>query len=410
MKFPTRIALRYVFSLRSFHLISVITIISIVGIVVGVAALISVLSIFNGFGEFAQNQMIGLDPHIRISAQEGAWIENVDSLLPELKDNPKIQAYAPIINGRVIIMDKSNMQVLNLSSVRKEELKFVSGISDSIMHGQFITEPVGGIQTIVIGAGLANRLGIFPGDTLSLMSPVMIEKAIKSHRKKKGIKALVTGIFRTHTKEYDELNGYSGMELGYSLFKPPAGSAFSIDIRLHDIGDVDVTMNELRGILPEGLRVQSWYDLHSDLYNIMKFERLATFVVLSLIIIIAVFNVLASLSMTVIEKKSDIAALKAMGATNSTMRKIFMTEGLFIGVVSTILGTGLGLLFCYGQQEYGWVGVDPRKYLVDAIPVSIHFVDVTATVVFSLLLSLLATIYPAKRAAESSLIEGIVHE
>ena len=410
MKFPTRIALRYVFSLRSFHLISVITIISIVGIVVGVAALISVLSVFNGFGEFARDQMIGLDPHLRISAKEGAWIENVDSVMPDLKGIKEVKAVAPMIQGRVIAMNRNNMQVMYINAVRKDELKFVSGISDSIMIGQFNTEEVNGLPGIVLGAGLADRMAILPGDTLSLMSPKMIERSIKSHRKKKGYKMLVTGIFRTRTKDYDDIYAYADFSTGVKLFNPPEGSAFSIDIKLESIDDVEDVQPIVEKSVTGGLIVQNWYDLHKDLYNVMKFERLATFVVLSLIIIIAVFNVLASLSMTVIEKRPDIAVMKAMGASDKMMRQVFMTEGMFIGVVSTFAGTILGLLLCYGQIHYGWFKVDTTKYLVAAIPVSIHTIDVIVTAAFSLLLSLLTTIYPSKRAAESSVISGIVHD
>ncbi len=410
MRLQTRIALRYIFSVRSFHLISVITLISIVGIVVGVAALIIVLSIFNGFGEFAEKQMVGLDPHVRISASEGAWIPNADSLLPVIKSMPGVRAASPVIQGRVVLSNRDNMQVVYMNSVKSNEIASVSGITGKIIIGRFDFRNDSLIPGVVVGAGIADRLGLQPFDTLSVMSPSMIEKSISTNRKKNGLAVVVTGIFQTHTKDYDDVYIYSDERSGCRVFAIPAGYAYTIDIRLDNIEDAEEFKTMLAAKLPAGYAVNTWYDLHQELYDIMKLEKMATFLVLSLIIVIAVFNVLASLSMTVVKKRPDIALLKALGSTTGTISGIFRTEGIIIGFISTFLGVLLGVGFCYGKMRFNWFEIDTAKYLVPSIPIALHLVDVAVVTAFSLALSFLATIYPAKRAANTIITSEIRSE
>lgn len=407
MKLQTRIALRYIFSIRSFHMISAITLISIIGIVVGVAALIIVLSIFNGFGEFAEQQMIGLDPHIRITAAEGAWINDADSLLPKVKSIPGVEAASPVIQGRVVMNNKNNMQVVYLNAVQPKDISSVSGITNKIIIGSFRLRSDSLVRGVIIGAGIADRLGIYPLDTISVMSPSMIEKSIKTNRKKSGILLVVTGIFQTHTKDYDDVYIYSDDFTGRKVFGLNEGQAFTIDIRLKNIGDVGKISEQLSATLPQLYKVKTWYNLHEELYSIMKLEKMATFIVLSLIIIIAVFNVLASLSMTVVKKKPDIALLKALGWNNAAVGSIFRTQGIIIGFISTFLGVLIGVGFCFGKIEYNWFEIDSAKYLVPSIPISLHFTDVIIITVFSLTLSYLATIFPARRAASTIITSEI---
>ncbi len=410
MKLHTRIALRYIFSVRSFHMISVITLISIIGIVVGVAALIIVLSIFNGFGEFAEQQMIGLDPHIRITAAEGAWINSSDSLLGELKSLPQVEAASPVIQGRVVMTNKNNMQVVYLNAVKPDEVSSITGITQKIIMGSFDLRPDSIIGGAVLGAGIADRLGIYPFDTISVMSPAMIEKSIRTNRKKSGLLLVVTGIFQTHTKDYDDIYIYSGDAAGAKVFGLAHGQAFAIDIRLKDIKDVEPFSNELAKRLPAEFSVKTWYSLHEELYSIMKLEKIATFIVLSLIIIIAVFNVLASLSMTVVKKKPDIALMKALGWSSAAVGRIFRTQGIIIGFISTFLGVIIGVGFCLGKIRYNWFEIDSSKYLVPSIPISLHITDVIIITAFSLLLSWLATIFPARRAASTVITSEIRSE
>jgi len=409
-KLALRIAVRYIFTVRSFHFITVVSTISIIGIVVGVAAIICVTSIFNGFREFAEQQLIGFDPHIRITAKEGAWLHDSDSLLNKIKKIKEIKAASSALEGRVVALKSNSMNVITLNAVKEEEINSVSGISSMLIIGKFDISRYGDISGIVIGSGLADRLKALLGDTISLVSPQMIEYAVRTFTEPIQTKARITGIFQTNSKEYDEYFAFSSYKAGVELFKPPLGSVFRIDIKLNSLKELEKVKAELRNVIPNNASLHTWYDLHKELYNIMQFERYVSFIILSLIIIIAAFNVLASLSMTVVEKRADIGVLKAMGATNKFIQKIYLMEGLLIGIISTTIGTVLGLGLCFAQIKYALFRLDTSKFIINSIPVSIHTSDVVLVCLLSLFLSISAAIYPAKRASSTIITQAIREE
>jgi lipoprotein-releasing system permease protein len=410
MKVHTRIALRYIFTLRSFQFITVITVISMIGIIIGVAALISVISIFNGFAEFTESQMIEFDPHLRVSASRGDWIENPDEMLRKINSLEEVEIASSIIQRRVVAIKNNKMQVLELQAVRSDQIDHVSGIRKTMVLGRFDIEQKNRLPGIVIGGGVSNTFRALPGDTISLLSPEIIERSIVRGSRQSGINTIITGVFQTHQRDYDNLYCYVDHSLGSRLFKAPQNAATSIDIRLKDIEKTEEIAKKIQNMLPKNVEVLTWYDLHRELYNIMALERLAAFVVLSLIIVIAVFNILASLSMTVVEKRKDIALLKAIGANDKMIRNLFISEGAIIGLLSTLLGTALGLILSFGQKEYGWFALDTGKYLINAIPVSVNLMDIIIIFFFSLFLATIATIYPARRAAKTEITLGLRNE
>ncbi|ROL61643.1 ABC transporter permease [Bacteroidetes/Chlorobi group bacterium ChocPot_Mid] len=410
MNFPLRIALRYIFTKRSFHFITVISVISLIGITIGVAALISVLSIFNGFRDFTEKQLIGFDPHIRIQAQQGAWIQNPDSLTHSLKKINEIKYISPLLQGRAVVIKSGNMQVFNLNSIDPASLNEVSDITKTTVLGTFYIGNINFSPAIALGAGLADRIKALPGDTISLISPTLIESSIRTFRLNNPVKAIVSAIFQTNDKNYDNLNAYTNLQTGKRLFNPPKNSVSTIDIKLFNINKTIEVKNQIEKKLPSDYSVNTWYDLHKQLYRIIDLERLLAFLVMSLIIIIAVFNVLASLSMTVVEKKQDIGILKALGAEDKDIRNIFIFQGSIIGFISTSLGVLLGLAFCYGQIYFSWFKLDGANFLISAIPVIVKTTDILIIALFALLLSICASIYPAKRASSTNIINSIHSE
>ena len=407
MNLSLRIALRYIFSFRAFHFITFITIISIIGIVIGVAALICVTSIFNGFGDFTEQQLIGLDPHIRVVPAKGAWLRDYPKIIKELKKNSSVNSIAPVVYGRVILIKNGNMKVSQLNGYNPGEFSSVSGIDKSIVAGHFILQNNNtNEECIVLGSNLAYSLKALPGDNVMLMSLKMVENSVKTMSQNNGYPAKVMGIFQTNNPEYDDTYGYCSINTSSLLFNPPPGSASSIDIRLKNSKEALDLIEKIQPLFPN-LLFQSWYDLHKDLYNILKFERISVFIVLSLIIVIAVFNVLASLSMTVVEKRADIGLLKAIGATDSLIRKIFIRTGLIIGFFSTFIGAGIGLGLCYSQIFWGWIKLSGGKYLLSTLPVKISYMDVIIILAISMILSLVTTIYPSARASSTKIIDSI---
>ncbi len=409
MKLPFRIALRYLFSVRKFHFITFITVISIIGIVIGVAALIIVMSIFNGFGEFTEQQLIGVDPHIRILPANGAWLENYKSITADLHSYDEIKAFAPVINGRMIITAKDNMKVVQLFGFDAKNYSTVSGLNKSVINGEFTIDDTETGKSLVLGAGLAYALKVNVESQVRIMSFKDVEKSILTMSRRPGTGMQVTGIFSTNNPEYDDTYGITSIENAARLLKVPVNAVSAIDIRLFNIETAEKLKEKLLEKYP-GSTVLTWFDLHRELYTILKLERLAVFVVLSLIIIIAVFNILASLSMTVVEKRSDIGVLKALGASDKFIRKTYLYLGSLIGLISTGIGTAIGLGFCYGQIHYHWIKLNSAQYLIKSLPLTVVWTDVLLVICVALGFSFLATVYPAKRAASVHVIEAIREE
>lgn len=409
MNLSFRIALRYVYSRKSFNFITIITLISFIGISAGVAALICVMSIFNGFRNIAESQMVGFDPHIRLVSKNNPFIFNADSLIDNINNLNSIESVMPILQGRVIAINGSNIQVFLLNGVKNEDVKSLSGISNSVAFGSFDIS-AHGLPGIVVGAALADRLRVLPYDTLYLLSPAMLETSIRTFRGSGGTPFIVTGIFQTNVKDYDIMHGFAAYRQSMPLFKTVESYASSVDIRLSALKNVEYVKNEIINRIPSDILALTWIDLNKELYKIMRFERMAAFVILSLIIVIAVFNILASLSMTVVEKRRDIAAMKAMGADNKMIRNIFTIEGLLVGTAGSLVGSALGLGLCFGQIHFKWFKIDTAKYIIDAIPVSIELIDTLIVFIVAVVLSFLATIYPSKRASETIIIQAIREE
>lgn len=408
MKIETRIALRYVFNFREFRIISIISFISFLGIVIGVAAILSASSIFNGFREFTENQLIGFDPHIRIEPKSGVHLHNSDNIIKRLKGIKEVKAVSSIISGKLIAIKKSNMIMMKLHGVKQDEFVDVSGIKKKMIVGKFkmldYQKPY-----IVIGTGLSDVLRAMPGDDITLMPFKNVEHAIKTLNFQQGNDIRVIGLFQTHNAEYDDSYAYTDYNELKSILNFPDDAVSSIEIRVHDLKKV----GEIAEIIKKenhNIQVLTWYDLHRELYNVMQLERVSVFVILTLIIVLAVFNVLASISMTVTEKKRDIGILMAMGAKQSQIGRIFLFESIIIGTLGTILGIALGLLFCYGQIEYGWFSLSASKFLITSIPVSVYFTDVIAVAAVSLGLSYISGIIPSRRASKTPVNENIRFE
>ena len=409
MKLPLKIAIRYLFTFRSFHFITFITIVSVIGIVIGVAALIIVMSIFNGFGEFTEQQLISYDPHIRILPEQGVWLENYEKVEIKLSAYPQIRGFAPVLMGRILASKESNIKVVQLFGYPSKQYAKVSGIGKKIISGKFDISSAEDKHKVVLGANLAYMLKSMPNDAVSLMSMSNLETSIITFSEQIGLPAKVTGIFLTNNSEYDDTYCLTSLETASKLLNPPSGSVSAVDIRLNSVDESEKVKNMLEKDLP-GYSLLTWYDLHKELYNILKFERMAVFVILSLIIIIAVFNVLASLAMTVTEKKPDIGVLKAIGADDKLIRRIYMLLGSIIGAISTIIGTAIGLGLCFGQIKYGWIKLNDAQFLVPTLPLSVHLSDIIIVICVSMLLSVAATIYPSRKAAKTGIIEAIREE
>jgi lipoprotein-releasing system permease protein len=385
--------------------VSIISAISVAGVTIGVAALIVVLSVFNGFGSLVSSILINFDPHLRIES-----ITHVDSIgyqpiLDDLFHRPEVKGCSPFVGGKALIVSRNINRVVNIRGLEAKSIPLVSGLSDKIVLGSVdLTEDRR--NGIVLGLILADRLGVVIGDTISVVSPSGAELATMQLGLPLIRRFHVVGIYESNNKEYDGYFAFTNLLDAQSLFGR-TGQIDGIDIRFAHVDKAVSFRNELQKKYGTAFRYLTWYDLHRELYTVMQIERWCAYIVLCLIIAVASFNLLSSLTMTVIEKRRDIGILKSMGATNKSIRKIFGLQGFYVGVVGTIAGSVLGLLIVYLQERYHLVALDTTIYIIPAMPVEVHAFDILLIAIAAIGLCSLASRLPAKRAASLDPVEAI---
>jgi len=409
MNFESFIAKRYLISKHKINFITIISFISVGGITIGVAALIVVLSVFNGFSSLVIDYLMNLDPHVRITAISQDGEKNISELAKLLETEQSIQGFSPFIEGKVLAYSKGITQVVDLKGIDKKTKDNVYLISENLVDGtdkNFIEKP----RRVFVGLQLADKLMVMSKDSITLISPSNIEQAIAQFALPLSKIVTVDGIFSSKNSEYD--GGYIFCSLQDAQYLFGYKNTFQgYDIRLDDISNsASVKRYLISKINAEDYKVETWYDFHQELYSVMQIERWTAYIILSLIIAVATFNILGSLSMSVIEKKRDIGILRSMGVTENSILKIFMFEGLLIGIVGTLLGVIIGYAVCYAQIHYNIYPLDPSQYKINSLPIDIRVSDFFFISGASLLLSFLASLYPAKKAAKVNPINAIKWE
>jgi lipoprotein-releasing system permease protein len=258
----------------------------------------------------------------------------------------------------------------------------------------------------VLGFSLLGKIKGRPGDTLTLLSPVGLENSLTQFVEPKTKKFIITGIYDSDNKDYDGNYAYISLDNSQELFELE-GKVNGVEMRLDNINNSENEKEKLKAALGSDFKVMTWYDLHEDFYSILKVERWVAFIILSLIIAVASFNILGSLTMTVIEKKRDIGVLKALGATNKMITNIFLFEGVSVGIIGMIAGTILGLGVILAQKYFEMYTLDATIYKIGALPVELRFTDFIYIPLAALILCFLASLYPSRRAAALEPVNAI---
>lgn len=404
--FERFIAGRYLLSKRKVQFITVITLISVIGLSVGVTALIVMLSVFNGFNKFQLDTLTGFDPHIRVEADTGSTVTDYASLISKISAESNPTEIAPYTMNKGVISTKKNNIVAFVKGVDDKKISGLSDVKDKVNLGTFEFRDNDEYGGIVLGNSLAAKLEARVLDTITVMSTVGMEKALTQIITPRTQKFIVRGIFDANNRDYDKLYSFISIPKSQSLYDLK-NTVNGVELRISYIDNSEETKQKLIAVLGNGYRINSWYDLHEDLYSVMKVERWTAFIVLSLIIAVASFSIVGSLTMTVIEKKRDIGILKAMGTKNSGILKIFMFEGILIGIYGTVLGSILGLGVCLAQIKFKFYPLDSMVYSIDALPVDIRYTDFIYVGFCALLISFAASLYPAFKAARQEPIKAI---
>ena len=405
MRFERSIAFRYLVSKRQLGLVTFISIISVVGVTIGVAALIIVLSVFNGFSGLVTSILVNFDPHIRVEYPRQTDLKTYEPLLSAAEPQAELQAVSAYAIGKAVVVSRNLNRVINVKGIEAGKVSGVSGLKDKIVLGSvepLVTQKNG----IVLGMTLADRLGVVVGDTVSVVSLAGSDVGLLQLGQPLIRRFRVVGIYESNNKDYDSFYAFVNLAAAQSLFV--MGNRISgVEMRLRSINDSETFKQQLITKSGNQFRIMTWYDLHRDLYSVMKIERWMAYIILCLIIGVASFNLLGSLTMSVVEKTRDVGILKSMGATSNSIVKIFMFEGILVGVLGSLLGLVLGLVVVWMQQQYHLFPLDPTVYIIPAIPVEVHVVDVITVAVTALGLCSLAALYPAKRAANLIPVEAI---
>jgi lipoprotein-releasing system permease protein len=409
MDFRLLIARRYLVSRKQFSLISFITGISVAGVAVGVAALIVVLSVMNGFYDFVRDLLVSIDPHVRIVAIGEPGIASADSLVRITLGVPHVEQASPYVEGKALLLHSGGADVNKVVIVRGVEPASLTGVSRVVERtgfGAFDLERHDGPPGAVLGMSLGQRLALVPGggdraasEVALLSAPAMERMLTQAFGTPQYTRFEVRGLYEMETV-YDESHMFVSLNEAQRLFRMQ-DRVTGIELRLSDLNRAGDVQRALQATLdPERYSVLTWYDLQRSLYDVMRIEKWGASIILGLIIVVAAFNIIGSLTMVVVEKRRDVGVLQAMGVSRANIRRIFLAEGLLIGTVGTAAGLVAGLSLALAQQYFGLVPLaGAESFMIEAYPVAIRLLDVLVIVVASVGLCVLASVYPARRAA-----------
>ncbi|MCF8265439.1 MAG: ABC transporter permease [Melioribacteraceae bacterium] len=402
------IAIRYLKAKHKISFISIISLLSTLGVAIGVAALVIILSVFNGFGNLVNESLINFDPHVQImfnDSTESAQIENVNKLLD---DREEIVSTEQFLQSKCLLKGKRGYDVVELKGIENNRERNW-GVINKLIAGRSHFDENSPEKEIIISFPLALKLSVRLGDSLTAISFSELGESLTNFVLPRNEQFRIVGIYETNNKELDYRFAFTNIESAKDLLA--AKQISGIEIRLTDPNFAAELKDELQQSFREAnFKVYTWFDLHKDLFDVMLIERWAAYILLTLIITVAVFNILSSLTMTVLEKQKDIGILRSLGLTKNDIKNIFMFEGMIAGVLGTMLGLSLGLLVCYLQLEFNIYPLDPTKYIIDSLPVVVNLSDLIIIAFTAITLTFFAAYYPAKKSLPINLIEAIKWE
>jgi len=413
------IAWRYMRSRKGSRLLSLITVIAIGGVLVGVSALIVIVGVMNGMQSDLKDKILVGSPDIRVlSFGDDLTITDWHTILAKVRAYPGVVAAGPfvlaqgLINGGHAYAEAAQVEGIEPQAPGVAEPTAIRHYAQKNAGDfRFVTSD-GQTRGVVIGRLLADRLNVRQGDTVRMVAPPPAGKLIDAATgtiTPRFFKFEVTGLFETGMYEYD--NTYVFMPLAVAQEFAGIGHAVTgIEVRSRDRWTAGTLARSLEKYLDFPYRTVDWQEQNRSLFSALKLEKLVMSVILLLIVIVAAFNIVSTLTMVVTDKTREIGILKAMGMPARSIRRIFFAQGVVIGVVGTGGGLGLGLVVALAIGHYPIFRLDPSVYFIDHLPVLLQFSDVALTVLASLAIAALATLYPSIQAARLYPIDAIHHE
>ncbi|HWX76048.1 MAG TPA: lipoprotein-releasing ABC transporter permease subunit [Candidatus Acidoferrales bacterium] len=416
MKYEWFIGLRYLKARRQETFISLITVISILGVMIGVMTLNIVMAVMTGFEETLRDRLLGINAHIAL-IKSGDQLRDYEKLVDQIRRENGVVAASPSIYGQVMLTAGPRVAGVVVRGVDPDRVNEVIDIQKYMTAGslQNLKQPQSLrvddrtvlLPGLIVGSRLANQLGVFPGSPLQVVSPLGSPTAIGVIPKVR--RFIVVGIFKTDMSEIDSTLVFMNLKDAQKFFELD-DAATNIEIRVKDVYQARQIADDIQRQLGFPYFAEDWSRLWPNLFSALRLEKTVYFLVLLLMVLVGAFNIVSTLIMVVMEKRKDIAILQSMGATRESIRRIFLFKGCVIGVVGTTLGVLLGLAVCLLIQKYRFIELPKDVFLISTVPVRIYLSNYLLVAFASLLVCLLASIYPARQAAKLDPVEIIRYE
>ncbi|KAA2212733.1 lipoprotein-releasing ABC transporter permease subunit [Teichococcus oryzae] len=413
--FERKVAFRYLRARKGERFVSVIATFSLVGIALGVATLIIVMSVMNGFRQELLGRILGLNGHLGIYAADSNGLRNYDDIAERVRKLAGVLSATPIVEGQVLLTSEAGGATGGLArGIKPEDLRQRPLLAGNIRAGSL--DDFQGEDAILIGTRLAQKLGVRIGDKVTLVSPQGRATVIGTVPRLRAY--TVVAMFEAGMNEYDSSYVFLPLPAAQIYFQL-RDAASQIEVFVDNPDQVrPVTQEIVRALQPMPFRVLDWQASNSSFFAAVQVERNVMFLILTLIIIVAAFNIVSSLIMLVKDKGRDIAILRTMGATSGAIMRIFLLCGTSIGVLGTLIGFIIGLVFCLNiesirqflQSLTGTQLFSPEVYFLTRLPAVVNPNEVVQVVLMGLGLSLLATLYPSWRAAKTDPVEALRNE
>jgi lipoprotein-releasing system permease protein len=411
------IGLRYLRAKRKQTFISIITLISIFGVMLGVMALIVVLAVMDGFGHEIREKILGTHAHIFLY-KYGRGIKDYREIIKQVEGVPGVVAAAPFASAQVMLSSRGGVAGAFMRGIDPPLEHKVSALQQSIKEGDISSlnrDAKARFPGIIVGKELAKNLSLFIDDPVTVISPqgditpVGMTPRVKRFR--------VTGIFEFGMFDYDSTFAYISLSSAQEFLRI-GDVATAIEVTVKDIYQADAIAERIKGKLSDAYYTKDWMGMNQKLFSALKLEKLMMFILLSLIVGVAAFNIISTLIMLVMEKHRDIAILKTMGARRGSIMKIFVFEGFIVGLVGTFLGALFGLLIALNlqaitgllEQLFGFKAMPGDVYWISQLPSRVNILDVIIVIGVAMGISLLATLYPAWKASSFDPAEALRYE